>query len=47
MWTQDSDFLFLFLNFEKKIANIWRFEWDGMSTIKFETAWLYLLSDIL
>ena len=42
-WTQDNDFLFLFLNFDtvlwnwtpEKFTNIWRIEWDGTSTIKF------------
>ena len=52
MWTQDSDFLFLFLNLDtvflnstpEKIANIWRKEQDGISAIKFDAARLHLLS---
>ena len=48
-WTQDHDFLFLFLKFDtvfynstpEKIANICQIERDGISVIKFEAAnWL-------
>ena len=49
-WTQDNDFLFLFLNFDgrvlefhsrRKIVNVWRIEQDGISAIKFETVRLH------
>ena len=33
-------------HFQKKIANIWRNERDGISTIKFEAARLQFLSDV-
>ena len=52
MWTQGSNFLFLFLNVytedPEKIANVLPTERVGIiiSAIKFEAVQLYLLSDI-
>ena len=53
-WTQDNDFLFLFLKFDtafknstpEKCANIWRIERVGISAIKFEVARIHFLSDV-
>ena len=55
-WTQDSDFLFLFLIFggdtvfanstPEKIANVWRIERDGTSAINFEIARLHFSSEV-
>ena len=30
----------------KKIDNIWRIEWDGISAIKFEATQIHFLSDV-
>ena len=53
-WTQDNNFLFLFLNFNiafsnstpEKFANIWRIEQVEISAIKCEVAWIHFLSDV-
>ena len=53
-WTQDKDFLFIFLNFDsvlensipEKLANIWRTERDGISAINFEAARIHFPSDV-
>ena len=53
-WTQDNDFLFLFLKFDTafknstpaKCANIWRIERVGIKAIKFEVARIHFLSDV-
>ena len=34
------------IQLEKKIANIWRINWDGLSAIKFEAAQIHFLSDV-
>ena len=54
MWTQENDFLFLFLHFDtvlqnstpEKTANIWRIEREGINATKFKAAELYFLSDV-
>ena len=52
--TQDNNFLFLFLNFDKVLynstrktfANIWRIKRDGISAKKFEAERIHFLSNV-
>ena len=43
-WTSIQSFR---IQLEKKIAKIWRINWDGLSAIKFEAAQIHFLSDVL